>query len=61
MSGEEEKEEEVIEDLKPLQVEITNQPKEKETKNPTSYDTLDEYRYDGIPSDEEIKEMTDAQ
>ncbi len=43
----------------PMKVEIINQPKEKKPKNPTSIDTIDEYDY--IPTEEQIKEMTDAQ
>lgn len=45
--------------LKPLEVIITNQPEKEKPQNPTSIDTKDEY--DFTPSDEEIKEMTDAQ
>ncbi len=44
--------------LEPLEVIVKNQPKEKEEKNPTSYDTKDEW--DFVPSEEEQKEMTDA-
>ncbi len=46
-------------DDKPLEVIVKNQPKEKEEINPTSYDTKDEW--DIELSEEEIKEMTDAQ
>ncbi len=42
----------------PLKVEIINQPKTEE-KNPTSHDTKDEWNIE--PTDEEIKEMIDAQ
>ncbi len=58
-NGEEEHGEEGIEELKPVKVEITNQPEIKE-KNPTSEDTQEEYDTN-VPSDEQIKEMTDAQ
>ncbi len=50
---------EIIEELKPLEVKVINQPKEKEKPNPTSEDTIDDYQ--DTPTDEEIKEMTDAQ
>ncbi len=49
---------EVEVESKPIEVKITNQPEIKE-KNPTSYDTEDEYDYN--PSEQEMKEMTDAQ
>ncbi len=48
-----------IDELKPLEVKITNQPKEKEPKNPTSEDTID--IYDIKVTDQEIREMEDAQ
>ncbi len=45
--------------LKPLEVTITNHPEPIKEKNPTSEDTVDEYSF--TPTDEEIKEMQDAQ
>ena len=46
------------EESKTLEVKVINQPEIKE-KNPTSYDTEDEW--DIEPSEDEMKEMTDAQ
>ncbi len=54
--------EEKEKELPPLKVEITNQPKEKEEKNPTSEDTEDTEAF--TITDEEIKEnqeILDAQ
>ncbi len=45
-------------EVTPIEVKIINQSKIEE-KNPTSEDTKD--IYDFTPSEEEIKEMTDAQ
>ncbi len=42
-----------------LKVEVTNTPEPIKEKNPTSTDTEDEWDFD--PTEEEQKEMTDAQ
>ncbi len=55
-----EEEKEQQEDLeKPLEVIVKNPFKPEEPKNPTSEDTLDEYSV--LVTEEEIKEMQDAQ
>ncbi len=54
-----EEKEEQEKPLAPLEVKIMNQPKDKEIKNPTSEDTID--IFDIKVTEEEIKEMQDAQ
>ncbi len=55
----EEQSENIEEEEVPLKVEITNHPIKEEIKNPTSEDTPDEYSV--LVTEEEIKEMQDAQ